>query len=78
MKKLSIIAGLVFTTVFFASCEKNEVMPQNNDTTSTSKIEDFVEPGISKQKSPNAKTYKPLIIKETTELISTFNTHKEK
>ncbi len=27
MKKLSIIAGLVFTTVFFASCEQQNIMP---------------------------------------------------
>jgi PBP1b-binding outer membrane lipoprotein LpoB len=27
MKKLSIIAGLVFTTVFFASCEQQDIMP---------------------------------------------------
>ncbi len=27
MKKLSIIAGLVFTTVFFASCESQNIEP---------------------------------------------------
>lgn len=27
MKKLSIIAGLVFTTMFFASCEQQEIVP---------------------------------------------------
>jgi hypothetical protein len=27
MKKLSITAGLVFTTLFFASCEQQEIIP---------------------------------------------------
>lgn len=27
MKKFSIIAGLVFTTLFFASCEQQEIIP---------------------------------------------------
>lgn len=27
MKKLSIIAGLVFTILFFASCEQQEIVP---------------------------------------------------
>jgi PBP1b-binding outer membrane lipoprotein LpoB len=28
MKKLSIIAGLVFTSLFFASCEQQEIIPK--------------------------------------------------
>ena len=70
MKKLSIIAGVVFTTVFFASCESNEVMPQNNFSTNASQTEDFIEPEFATQKRPSAIALENTIIPTTTEVIS--------
>jgi hypothetical protein len=70
MKKLSIIAGYVFTTVFITSCERNEVMPQNTCPTSASQIKDFMEPEFATQKRPNGKTQETTIIPTATEVIS--------
>jgi PBP1b-binding outer membrane lipoprotein LpoB len=71
MKKLSIIAGLVFTTVFFASCESNELMPQSNYSRSPSQTVDFQEPEFAIQKRPSVKALENTIIPAATEVIST-------
>ncbi|MCP9763457.1 hypothetical protein [Lacihabitans soyangensis] len=69
MKKLSIIAGLVFTTVFFASCESNEVVPQVNYSTAAQPA-DFVEPEFAAQKRPALKNAESTIVPSSTETIS--------
>ena len=78
MKKLSIIAGLVFTTVFFASCESNEVMPQNIHSNTISQPADFVEPEFATQKRPSVKTSESTIIPASTETISLVENKLEK
>jgi PBP1b-binding outer membrane lipoprotein LpoB len=70
MKKLSIIAGFVFTTVFFTSCESDQVIPQNTYPTNTSQIIDFVEPEFAAQKRPNGKTLENMIFPTATEVLS--------
>jgi PBP1b-binding outer membrane lipoprotein LpoB len=70
MKKLSIISGIVLTTVFFTSCESNEVMPQNNFSTNASQTEDFIEPEIVTQKRPSVKGVESTIIPAVVEVIS--------
>jgi PBP1b-binding outer membrane lipoprotein LpoB len=69
MKKLSIIAGLVLTTVFFASCESNEVMPQVNHSNSATQTVDFQEPEFATQKRPALKTEQTTIVPVATEAI---------
>jgi PBP1b-binding outer membrane lipoprotein LpoB len=78
MKKLSIIAGLVFTTVFFASCESDEVMPQVNNSNSSIQNVDFQEPEFATQKRPNVKTSESTIIPASTETISVVENKLEK
>jgi PBP1b-binding outer membrane lipoprotein LpoB len=70
MKKLSIIAGLVFTTVFFASCESNEVMPQVNHSNTATQTVDFQEPEFATQKRPTLNKESNAIIPAATEVIS--------
>jgi PBP1b-binding outer membrane lipoprotein LpoB len=77
MKKLSIIAGLVFTTIFFASCENNEVMPQDNYTNATAQTVDFQEPEFATQKRPSAKSLENTIIPTATEVISVVENKQE-
>jgi PBP1b-binding outer membrane lipoprotein LpoB len=73
MKKLSIIAGLVFTTVFFASCESNEVMPQANSSNPATETIDFMEPEFANQKRPIGKSEAEIIIPKAS-LESTITT----
>ena len=70
MKKLSIIASVVFTTVFFTSCESNEIMPQNNFSTNASQTEDYIEPEFATQKRPSVKAVESTIIPAAAEVIS--------
>lgn len=77
MKKLSIIAGLVFTTIFFASCENNEVLPQDNYTNATAQTVDFQEPEFATQKRPSAKSLENTIIPTATEVISIVENKRE-
>lgn len=70
MKKLSIIAGLVFTTVFFASCESDEVMPQVNYSNSSIQTVDFQEPEFATQNRPSLKAGENPILPAVTEAIS--------
>lgn len=77
MKKLSIIAGFVLTTVFFTSCESNEVIPQNTYSTSASQIKDFMEPEFAAQKRPNGKAQETTIIPAAKEVISVVDNKLE-
>ena len=77
MKKLSIIAGLVFTTIFFASCESTEVMPQVNHSNSSIQTVDFQEPEFATKKRPNIKTKEAIIIPAATEVISVIENKQE-
>jgi PBP1b-binding outer membrane lipoprotein LpoB len=77
MKKLSIIAGFVFTTLFFASCESTEVMPQVNYSNSTIQTVDFQEPEFATQKRPSAKALENTIIPTATEVISVAENKQE-
>ncbi len=77
MKKLSIIAGVVFTTVFFASCESNEVMPEVNHSIATQTV-DFEEPKFSTQKRPSVKTEETIMVPAATEAITAVGNKVEK
>ncbi|MCP9763450.1 hypothetical protein [Lacihabitans soyangensis] len=70
MKKLSIIAGLVFTTVFFASCENNHVVPRNIISDTVSQPADFVEPEFVIQKVPSVKALEKTIVPAPIERVS--------
>jgi len=78
MKKLSIIAGLVFTTVFFASCERNEVVPEKINSNAISQPADFVEPEFSIQKRPSTKAEESTIVPASTEMVSAVENTLEK
>ena len=77
MKKLSIIAGLVFTTVFFASCESNEVMPQVNHSNSSIQTVDFQEPEFASQKRPSVKDKETIVIPASTEITAVVEIKQE-
>ena len=77
MKKLSIIAGLVFTTVFFASCESTDVMPQVNHSIATQTV-DFEEPEFATQKRPSVKTEETIVVPAAIEAIITVENKLEK
>jgi PBP1b-binding outer membrane lipoprotein LpoB len=70
MKKLSIIAGLVFTTTFFASCENNQVVPRNIISDTVSQPADFVEPEFVIQKGPSVKALENTIVPAPIETVS--------
>lgn len=70
MKKLCIIAGFVFATVFFASCESSDLMPQTNYSTSASLTKDFVEPEFATQKRPSLNAVENTLVPTETEIIS--------
>ena len=78
MKKLSIIAGLVFTTVFFASCESNEVMPQVNSSNPATETIEFLEPEFANQKRPSAKVEQTTIVPVATEATIAVENKLEK
>jgi PBP1b-binding outer membrane lipoprotein LpoB len=77
MKKLNIIAGFVFTTIFFASCENNEVMPKDNYANATAQTVDFQEPEFAIQKRPSAIALENAIIPTGTEVISAVENKQE-
>ena len=77
MKKLSIIAGFVFTTLFFASCESTEVMPQVNYSNSTIQTVDFQEAEFATQKRPTINPKENIIIPAETEVISLIENKQE-
>lgn len=66
MKKLSIIAALVFTTVFFASCENKEVIPQVNNYNVATETVDFQEPEFVSQKRPIVNATESTIVPAAT------------
>jgi PBP1b-binding outer membrane lipoprotein LpoB len=78
MKKLSIIAGLVFTTVFFASCESKEVRPEKINSNAISQPADFVEPEFAAQKRPSTKTVESTIVSVSGETFGAVETKLEK
>ena len=77
MKKLNIIAGLVFTTVFFASCESNEVMPQVNHSNTSLQTVDFQEPEFASQKRPSVKAEETTGIQASTEITAVVEIKQE-
>lgn len=77
MKKLSIITGLVFTTVFFASCESNEVIPQVNYSNTATQTVDFQEPEFATQKRPSIKAENTPIIQASTEITAAVEIKQE-
>jgi PBP1b-binding outer membrane lipoprotein LpoB len=70
MKKLSIFAGLVFSTLFFASCEQNEIKPQGIYSEGITETIDLMEPEFATQKRPSVKTEETTISTVKTETIS--------
>ena len=66
MKKLNIIAGLVFATIFFASCENKEVMPQVNNLNVITQTVDFQEPEFISQKRPIVNATESTIVPAAT------------
>ena len=77
MKKLSIIAGLVFTTVFFASCESTEVIPQVNHSNSSIQTVDFQEQEFASQKRPSVKDKETTVIPASTEITAVVEIKQE-
>jgi len=77
MKKLSITAGLVFTTIFFASCKNKEVLPKDNYANGTAQTVDFQEPEFAAQKRPSAIALENTIIPTATEVISVVENKQE-
>lgn len=67
MKKFSIIAGLVFTTLFFASCEQQEIIPgeyaeaPQPNRTLILENEKQVENQVRKESLPKLKDIAPAI-----------------
>ncbi len=78
MKKLSIIAGLVFTTVFFASCEQNEIKPQGIYSEGITETADLIEPEFATQKRPSLKTEETNSVPAATEVVSVVANTLEK
>jgi len=70
MKKISIIAGLVYTTVFFVSCESNEIRPKVSSSNPAIETVDFMEPEFASQKRPNGITAESVIAPTSTEIMS--------
>jgi PBP1b-binding outer membrane lipoprotein LpoB len=78
MKKLSIITVLVFTTVFFTSCESNEVKPDNIQSNTISHPADFIEPEFATQKRPSVKALENTIVPASIETVSAVENKLEK
>jgi PBP1b-binding outer membrane lipoprotein LpoB len=65
MKKLTIIAALAFTSLFFTSCESSSIAP--TESIAKPATSDFQEPEFAKV-GRNTNTEKPAVLESVTEV----------
>jgi PBP1b-binding outer membrane lipoprotein LpoB len=71
MKKLTIIAAIACSTLFFTSCEQDTILPQNAESQGNSVISDFSERefrviNTNSENTTNTQNSVPSIEKEIT------------